>query len=108
VDTRPTRMHCPYCSPQCGITLTPAGSQVHLEPQDEFPTNRGGLAARAGAQPSYSATPTAWINLWSATGATSRCAPPPGTTRWTGLRRLSAAPDIDTGQTAWAASGAAG
>jgi assimilatory nitrate reductase catalytic subunit len=46
VDTRPTRTHCPYCSLQCGITLTLAGSQVDLEPQDEFPTNRGGLCSK--------------------------------------------------------------
>jgi assimilatory nitrate reductase catalytic subunit len=46
VGTRPTRTHCPYCSLQCGITLTLAGSQVDLKPQDEFPTNRGGLCSK--------------------------------------------------------------
>jgi assimilatory nitrate reductase catalytic subunit len=46
VDARATRTHCPYCSLQCGITLTLAGSQVYLEPQDEFPTNRGGLCSK--------------------------------------------------------------
>jgi len=46
VDARPTRTHCPYCSLQCGITLTLAGSRVRLEAQDEFPTNRGGLCSK--------------------------------------------------------------
>src|SRR5947209_8432219 len=46
MDARLTRTHCPYCSLQCGITLTPGGRRVHLAPQDEFPTNRGGLCSK--------------------------------------------------------------
>src|SRR5947209_10754229 len=46
MDARLTRTHCPYCSLQCGITLTLAGRRVHLAPQDEFPTNRGGLCSK--------------------------------------------------------------
>ncbi len=47
MDGRWTQTHCPYCSLQCGITLsvTP-GSPVQLEPQDAFPTNRGGLCSK--------------------------------------------------------------
>src|SRR5256714_2268650 len=46
MDARLTRTHCPYCSLQCGITLTPGGRRVQLAPQDEFPTNRGGLCSK--------------------------------------------------------------
>ncbi|HKR51613.1 MAG TPA: molybdopterin oxidoreductase family protein [Pseudonocardiaceae bacterium] len=46
MDAGPTRTHCPYCSLQCGITLTLAGRRVRLEAQDEFPTNRGGLCSK--------------------------------------------------------------
>jgi assimilatory nitrate reductase catalytic subunit len=46
MDARLTRTHCPYCSLQCGITLTPGGRRVHLAPQDEFPTNRGELCSK--------------------------------------------------------------
>lgn len=42
----PTKTHCPYCSLQCGITLEVQGERVELAPQDDFPTNRGGLCAK--------------------------------------------------------------
>ena len=45
----PTLSHCPYCSLQCGITMTPAVAgrpQLTLQPQQDFPTNRGGLCAK--------------------------------------------------------------
>jgi assimilatory nitrate reductase catalytic subunit len=38
--------HCPYCSLQCGITLRVAPDRVHLGPQEDFPTNRGGLCSK--------------------------------------------------------------
>lgn len=41
----PTETHCPYCSLQCGITLTPRGGSVTVTPL-HFPTNRGGLCAK--------------------------------------------------------------
>jgi assimilatory nitrate reductase catalytic subunit len=48
-----TATHCPYCALQCGITLsiTPPGRTagpptVALLPQEDFPTNRGGLCAK--------------------------------------------------------------
>ncbi|HEV7829114.1 MAG TPA: molybdopterin oxidoreductase family protein [Pseudonocardiaceae bacterium] len=47
MDGRPIRTHCPYCSLQCGITLgVAAGRRVALEPQEDFPTNRGGLCSK--------------------------------------------------------------
>ncbi|MBV8785766.1 MAG: molybdopterin oxidoreductase family protein [Mycobacterium sp.] len=42
----PTKTHCPYCSLQCGIELDVSGGSVALRPQDDFPTNRGGLCAK--------------------------------------------------------------
>ncbi|BBZ46298.1 molybdopterin oxidoreductase family protein [Mycobacterium parmense] len=42
----PTKTHCPYCSLQCGITLDVSGDRIRLEPQSDFPTNRGGLCAK--------------------------------------------------------------
>ena len=47
-DTRTpeTRTHCPYCSLQCGIVLTPGRTSVGLRPQEDFPTNRGGLCSK--------------------------------------------------------------
>jgi assimilatory nitrate reductase catalytic subunit len=41
-----TKTHCPYCSLQCGITLDAATAPVVLSPQDDFPTNLGGLCAK--------------------------------------------------------------
>ncbi|OBI07506.1 nitrite reductase [Mycobacterium sp. E2462] len=42
----PTKTHCPYCALQCGITLDASSGTVELAPQDDFPTNRGGLCAK--------------------------------------------------------------
>jgi predicted molibdopterin-dependent oxidoreductase YjgC len=41
-----TKTHCPYCSLQCGITLDAATAPVALAPQQDFPTNLGGLCAK--------------------------------------------------------------
>jgi assimilatory nitrate reductase catalytic subunit len=41
-----TKTHCPYCSLQCGITLDAATAPITLAPQDDFPTNLGGLCAK--------------------------------------------------------------
>jgi assimilatory nitrate reductase catalytic subunit len=41
-----TKTHCPYCSLQCGITLDAATAPVTLAPQQDFPTNLGGLCAK--------------------------------------------------------------
>jgi assimilatory nitrate reductase catalytic subunit len=40
------KTHCPYCSLQCGITLDVSSDPVTLAPQNDFPTNRGGLCAK--------------------------------------------------------------
>ena len=42
----PTKTHCPYCSLQCGITLDATTAPVTLAPQEDFPTNLGGLCAK--------------------------------------------------------------
>lgn len=42
----PVATHCPYCSLQCGITLTCDADGVRLAAQEEFPTNLGGLCAK--------------------------------------------------------------
>ncbi|MFD1721990.1 molybdopterin oxidoreductase family protein [Amnibacterium endophyticum] len=41
-----TATHCPYCSLQCGVRVGAAADGVHLEPQQDFPTNRGGLCSK--------------------------------------------------------------
>jgi assimilatory nitrate reductase catalytic subunit len=41
-----TDTHCPYCALQCGMTLYTGGGPPDLLPQDDFPTNRGGLCAK--------------------------------------------------------------
>jgi assimilatory nitrate reductase catalytic subunit len=63
VSAPPTLTHCPYCSLQCGISLAArgAGREVQggssplaqtsdrpatLQPQHDFPTNRGGLCSK--------------------------------------------------------------
>nr|WP_269809751.1 molybdopterin oxidoreductase family protein [Kineosporia rhizophila] len=38
--------HCPYCSLQCGIELTAGDRPVTLQPQPDFPVNRGGLCSK--------------------------------------------------------------
>ncbi|MCF7553678.1 molybdopterin oxidoreductase family protein [Pseudonocardia sp. WMMC193] len=38
--------HCPYCSLQCGITLTPTDAGVELAGREDFPVNRGGLCMK--------------------------------------------------------------
>ena len=45
--TAATDTHCPYCSLQCGITLTPRpGGTLELTGRDDFPVNRGGLCIK--------------------------------------------------------------
>src|SRR4029453_18387273 len=42
--TAATHTHCPYCSLQCGITLTPRpDGSLELTGREDFPVNRGGL-----------------------------------------------------------------
>ena len=42
-----TDTHCPYCSLQCGITLTPrSDGTVALVGRQDFPVNRGGLCVK--------------------------------------------------------------
>jgi assimilatory nitrate reductase catalytic subunit len=41
-----TDTHCPYCSLQCGITLTAGGRPAELRPQEHFPSNLGGLCSK--------------------------------------------------------------
>ena len=41
-----TRTHCPYCSLQCGIVLTAGDRPADLVPDEDFPTNRGGLCSK--------------------------------------------------------------
>ena len=43
--TRTTQTHCPYCSLQCGVTMTAGDRPATLQPAD-FPTNRGGLCSK--------------------------------------------------------------
>ncbi|RFU19605.1 molybdopterin oxidoreductase family protein [Geodermatophilus marinus] len=43
--TRTTGTHCPYCSLQCGVTMTAGDRPATLVPAD-FPTNRGGLCSK--------------------------------------------------------------
>src|SRR3954466_13534199 len=38
--------HCPYCSLQCGIEITAGNRPAVLQPQPDFPTNRGGLCSK--------------------------------------------------------------
>ncbi len=40
------RSHCPYCSLQCGIEITAGDRPASLQPQAEFPVNRGGLCSK--------------------------------------------------------------
>src|SRR5882724_7406434 len=42
-----TRTHCPYCSLQCGIHITPqADGTLGLSGDEDFPVNRGGLCMK--------------------------------------------------------------
>jgi assimilatory nitrate reductase catalytic subunit len=41
-----TATHCPYCSLQCGLTLTPRGTRLELAAREDFPVNRGGLCIK--------------------------------------------------------------
>ena len=42
----PTLTHCPYCSLQCGISMVAGDRPATLQPQPDFPTNRGGLCSK--------------------------------------------------------------
>ena len=44
--TVPTATHCPYCSLQCGILMVAGERPATLQPQPDFPTNRGGLCSK--------------------------------------------------------------
>jgi assimilatory nitrate reductase catalytic subunit len=48
--TRTTQTHCPYCSLQCGVTMTAGDRPATLVPAD-FPTNRGGLCSKGWSAP---------------------------------------------------------
>jgi assimilatory nitrate reductase catalytic subunit len=48
--TRTTATHCPYCSLQCGVTMTAGERPATLVPAD-FPTNRGGLCSKGWSAP---------------------------------------------------------
>ncbi|MCV2491927.1 molybdopterin oxidoreductase family protein [Geodermatophilus sp. YIM 151500] len=48
--TRTTQTHCPYCSLQCGVTMTAGDRPATLVPAD-FPVNRGGLCAKGWSAP---------------------------------------------------------
>src|SRR3978361_427835 len=50
VGTRTTETHCPYCSLQCGVTMTAGDRPATLVPAD-FPTNRGGLCSKGWSAP---------------------------------------------------------
>ncbi|WP_179615131.1 molybdopterin oxidoreductase family protein [Nocardioides marinisabuli] len=44
-----TRTHCPYCSLQCGMTLTGSGrggTRLEVQPWEEFPVNEGALCRK--------------------------------------------------------------
>ena len=41
-----TQTHCPYCSLQCGVSLSGSSGPLTLQPQPSFPTNRGGLCSK--------------------------------------------------------------
>ncbi len=42
-----TQTHCPYCSLQCGVELTPGvGGGLALSGREDFPVNRGGLCLK--------------------------------------------------------------
>ncbi|PZA21252.1 molybdopterin oxidoreductase [Modestobacter versicolor] len=49
-STRTTETHCPYCSLQCGVTMTAGDRPATLVPAD-FPTNRGGLCSKGWSAP---------------------------------------------------------
>src|SRR3954465_3707031 len=42
---RTTLTHCPYCSLQCGMSVTAGDRPATLVPAD-FPTNKGGLCSK--------------------------------------------------------------
>ncbi len=41
-----TATHCPYCSLQCGMTVVAGDRPATVQPQPDFPTNRGGLCSK--------------------------------------------------------------
>ncbi|QKW08195.1 molybdopterin oxidoreductase family protein [Streptomyces sp. NA04227] len=49
--------HCPYCALQCGIRLTTGPEGVRVEPDAEFPVNRGGLCQKGWTAPAVLDTP---------------------------------------------------
>ncbi|MFI6348887.1 molybdopterin oxidoreductase family protein [Streptomyces sp. NPDC050560] len=46
-----TDTHCPYCSLQCGMTLTGAAGRVEVVERASFPVNRGALCAKGRTAP---------------------------------------------------------
>jgi len=41
-----TATHCPYCALQCGIVLIAGDRPATLQPQEDWPTSRGGLCSK--------------------------------------------------------------
>ncbi|MFF5444588.1 molybdopterin oxidoreductase family protein [Streptomyces sp. NPDC012888] len=55
--TGPVATHCPYCALQCGTRLGRSGASVTVEPDPDFPVNRGGLCQKGWTAPEVLGVP---------------------------------------------------
>ena len=107
--TAATHTHCPYCSLQCGITLTPRpDGSLELTGREDFPVNRGGLCIKGATATELLDHPNGSPRRSSATPATTRSGPRAGTTRSTGSPRRSPRTQAVHGRDAVGAFGGGG
>ena len=108
--TRTTQTHCPYCSLQCGVTMTAGDRPATLVPAD-FPTNRGGLCSKGWSAPELLDHPERLTRPLVRADPADRSSPlveAGWTSPWTGSSTRSGAPRRSTAGTPWAASAGVG
>ena len=108
-----TLTHCPYCSLQCGILMIAGDRPATLRPQDDFPTNRGGLCSKGWTAAELLDHPDRLLHPAGADGARRPDQPAAagvaGTRRSTGSSAaITAHPGSGTAATRSGASAAAG
>ena len=97
-DTPRTDTHCPYCSLQCGITLTPRpNGALELTGRQDFPVNRGGLCVKGATARRAARPPRAPHHAAAAVRRAVRAYWPDRVERTTGI----AVPDLTTSSAPW-------
>jgi assimilatory nitrate reductase catalytic subunit len=87
-----TDTHCPYCSLQCGIMLTPRpDGSLDLAGRPDFPVNRGGLCRKGATAAELLDHPERLTTPLVRDARAAPLRPAGGPKLWTGSRQRSSA-----------------